>query len=152
MIGAVFRKRVRFVTLSDLFGNYRMLDLALDTFETIKVRRDSVPLGAVREALEHLEQGGVLAIFPEGTRASSFGEIPLAAGAAWLAVRTKVPLVPIAIMGADRVLGIDNRLRRGRIKVAVGPALQPDGVGRAAVDDLTGRWAAWIEKTLTSPS
>ncbi|CAN5311264.1 lysophospholipid acyltransferase family protein [soil metagenome] len=148
MIGAAFGKRVRFVTLADLFGNYRLLDLALETFETIRVRRGSVPLGAVRQALEHLGDDGVVAIFPEGTRSSRFGALPFAAGAAWLAVRAQVPLVPVSISGTERVLGIDNKLRRGRVKVIVGPPLRPDGSGRPAVDRLTQRWVEWVSESL----
>jgi hypothetical protein len=75
IVGGVFRRRVRFLTLGDLFGNYRLLDLALRTFEVIEVRRGAIPLGALRQALDHLGEGGVVAVFPEGTRAWRFGEI-----------------------------------------------------------------------------
>lgn len=148
MVGAALGTRVRFVTLSDLFGKYRLLDLTLDTFESIKVRRGSIPLGPVRQALNHLAEGGVIAIFPEGTRGQRFGDLPFAAGAAWLAVRGKVPLVPVAIAGTERVLGVDNRLHRGRITVFVGPALYAEETGRLAVDELTRQWAAWIKTRL----
>lgn len=148
MVGAAYRRRMRFLSLIDLFGNYRILDLALKTFEVIEVRRASIPLRALRQALDHLGQGGVVAVFPEGTRSRWFGNKPFALGAAWLALRAQVPLVPIAIGGTDRVLGADNKLRRGRISVFVGPALYPEGSGREAAQDLTERWAAWISSRL----
>ena len=111
-----------------------------------------VDLGAtLSEAIacgDHLAQGGVVAVFPEGTRAWRFGDKPVALGAAWLALRADVPLVPIAIGGTDKVLGVDNKLRRGRIKVFVGPALIPEGRGRQAAKDLTERWAEWIRSRL----
>lgn len=149
MVAAAYRRRIRFLTLIDLFGNYRALDLALKTFEVIEVRRASIPLGALRQALDHLTEGGVVAVFPEGTRAWRFGDKPVALGAAWLALRANVPLVPIAIVGTENVLGVDNKLRRGRISVYVGPALHPEGRGRAASQDLTKRWAKWISSRLT---
>lgn len=148
MVGAAYRRRIRFLSLVDLFGNYRALDLALKTFEVIEVKRGSIPLRALRQALDHLAQGGVVAVFPEGTRAWRFGDKPVALGAAWLALRADVPLVPIAIGGTDKVLGVDNRLRRGRINVFVGPALIPEGRGRQAAHDLTVRWAEWIRSRL----
>ncbi len=148
MVGAAYRRRMRFLSLIDLFGNYRILDLALKTFEVIEVRRGSIPLRALRQALDHLGQGGVVAVFPEGTRSRRFGDKPFALGAAWLALRAQVPLVPIAIGGTERVLGADNKLRRGRISVFVGPALYPEGSGREAAQDLTERWAAWISSRL----
>jgi len=149
MIGAAFGNRVRFVTLADLFGKFRLLDFALNTFETIKVKRGVIPLAAVRQALDHLADGGVVAVFPEGTRGWRFGDLPLAGGAAWLAARAKVPLVPMAIAGTDRVLGVDNRLHRGHITVTVGPPMCAEGSGRSAVDELTTKWAQWIAKSLT---
>ena len=149
MVAAAYRRRIRFLTLIDLFGNYRALDFALNTFEVIEVRRGAIPLRALRQALEHLAEGGVVAVFPEGTRAWRFGEKPIALGAAWLALRAKVPLVPIAIAGTENVLGVDNKLRRGRINVHVGPALHPEGRGRQAAQDLSERWTMWISSRLT---
>jgi 1-acyl-sn-glycerol-3-phosphate acyltransferase len=90
-----------------------------------------------------------VAIFPEGTRAWHFGDKPVALGAAWLALRAKVPLVPIAIAGTEKVLGVDNKLRRGRINAFVGPALYPEGSGREAAQELTERWAEWIRSRLS---
>ena len=148
IVGGVFRRRIRFLTLGELFGNYRLLDLALKTFEVIEVRRGVIPLGPLRQALDHLGEGGVVAVFPEGTRVDRFGDKPIALGAAWLAVRARVPLVPIAIAGTGEVLGIDNKLHRGRIRVSVGPAMYPEGTRRKAVEELTQRWAEWVESQL----
>ncbi|MGH8957453.1 MAG: lysophospholipid acyltransferase family protein [Acidimicrobiia bacterium] len=152
MVSAAYRRRIRFLTLIDLFGNYRMLDLALQTFEVIEVRRGSIPLRALRQALDHLGAGGVVAVFPEGTRAWRFGDKPVAIGAAWLAMRVQVPLVPIAILGTGEVLGVDNKLHRGRIRVFVGPPLYPEGNGRPAAEHLSRRWSEWIESRLETES
>jgi 1-acyl-sn-glycerol-3-phosphate acyltransferase len=143
LVGAAYGHRQRFLTLVDLFGNYRLLDWTLRTFEVIEVRRGSVPLGPIRTAIGYLRAGGVVSVFPEGIRAVRFGDVPLRRGAAWLAVRTGVPLVAVAVIGTGEVLGTDNRLHRGRIRIVVGPSLRP-GEGPHAVDDLHRRWAAWI--------
>lgn len=148
LVGSGYGRRVRFVTLADLFGNYRLLDWALHLFEVIRVRRGKVPLGAIREALAHLAEGGVVAVFPEGRRVVRFGDFPLQRGAAWLAVRAKVPLVAVAITGTDQVLGLDNKWRRGRATLVIGPTLFPDGTGRPAIDDLMRRWTDWITQTI----
>ena len=50
----------------------------------------------------------------------------------------------MAAIGTDRVLGIDNKLHRGRVRIKIGPTFYPEGSGRAAVDDLTERWSDWI--------
>jgi len=149
LVGAVYGKRARFIALIDLFGNHKPLDWALGAWEAITVRRGAVPLGTVRQCLAHLESGGVVGLFPEGIRVERFGDAGFKPGAAWLAARTGVPLVAVTVKGTDQVFGIDNKLRKGRVEVIVGPALHPIGTDRAAVDDLTRRWAEWVGQTLT---
>lgn len=144
LVGAALGTKVRFLALVDLFGNYRWLDYALELFDAIPLERGVVPLGPMRAALDHLSDGGVVALFPEGTRRWEFDPGRLRPGAAWLAARLGVPLVPVAIVGTDRVLGVDNRLQRGRVRVTVGPPLLGAGADRAAVDSLIERWGLWV--------
>jgi 1-acyl-sn-glycerol-3-phosphate acyltransferase len=144
LVGAVYGSRVRFIGLIDLFGHNHLVDWTIDAFETIPVKRGTVPLATVRESLAHLSRGGVIGVFPEGVRVDRFGDAGFKRGAAWLASRAGVPLVAVAVLGSDRVLGVDNKLHRGRIQVVVGPALHPTGTDRASIDDLTGRWARWV--------
>ena len=59
-----------------------------------------------------------------------------------------VPLVPIAIEGTDRVMGIDNRLQRGSVRIAIGPALHPDPAAADPVAGLMDRWRRWIDNRL----
>lgn len=148
LVAAALPGKTRFLGLQDLFGNYRLVDFALDTFDVIPLSRGVVPLGPVRTALRHLGSGGVVGLFPEGTRHWEFERSRAKQGAAWLATRTGVPIVPVAITGSDRVLGVDNKLHTGRIEVVVGDPLIATGSGRPAVEDLTRRWGAWVTDTL----
>lgn len=152
LIGALLRRKVRFLALDDLFGNYRLVDRALTAFDVVPLKRGVVPLGPMRTALAHLSDGGVVGLFPEGTRTWDFDPERVRPGAAWLAVREGVPLVPIAITGTDRILGVDNRLRAGRVRIAVGPPLLGDGTDRAAVEELSRRWSGWIAERLAVTS
>lgn len=148
LVAAALRGEIRFLGLQDLFGNYRFVDLALNSFDVIPLSRGVVPLGPLRTALSHLEGGGVVGLFPEGTRHWDFEQSRAKHGAAWLAARTEVPIVPVAISGSDRVLGVDNKLHTGRIEVVIGDPLHATGGGRSAVEDLTRRWGAWVTDTL----
>lgn len=148
LIAAAFRRKIRFLALKDLFGNYRWVDFALNSFDVIPLRRGTVPLGPVRTALDYLSAGGVVGLFPEGTRHREFDPNRARPGAAWLATRTDLPLVPVAVAGTERVLGPDNRLHYGQIRVTVGPVLRRSGLERADIDDLTARWAEWVAVTL----
>jgi len=151
LIGGVFGEKIRFLALQDLFGNHRWVDFALEAFDVIPIRRGVTPVGAIRDALDHLDRDGVLGLFPEGTRHPSFDPRRARHGAAWLATHAGVPLVPVAISGTQRVLGVDNHLHIGRIRVVVGPAMRGAGDERPAIKDLTRRWGRWVADSLESP-
>lgn len=148
LIGAVYSRPIRFIGLSDLYGHYRVVDFFLDAYQVIPVTRGTVPLAAMRESLRHLQAGGVVGVFPEGTRHDVFDPADALPGAAWLSLRAGVPLVCAAVRGSEVVLGVENQLRRGRIEVVVGPALVGDGRSRMVVHDLTWQWGEWVAKTL----
>lgn len=149
LIGAAFGTKIRFLALQGLFGHYRWVDLALRAFDVIPLRRGVVPLGPVREALNHVHEGGAVGLFPEGTRHWDFDPRRAKHGAAWLATRAKVPLIPVALQGTQQVLGVDNRLRSGRVKITVGSPLRGDADSRPEVERLTSRWADWLATTLS---
>lgn len=150
LVGTVLRRKIRFLALADLFGNYRWLDFALAAVDVIPLKRGVIPLGPMRAALGHLASGGVVGLFPEGTRHRSFEPTRSRPGAAWLAARAGVPLIPVAVTGTDKVLGVGSRLHTGRIRVAVGPALHPAGSDRTAVEDLMSRWCRWVSDQLAA--
>ena len=96
-------------------------------------------IGATRRVSAVLASGGVLAIAGEGRiHASEHELLPLQEGPAYFALRSHVPLVPVAISGTSWL-----RLGR-RIRVVVGEPLPATGrPTRDAVNDLTARcWTA----------
>lgn len=96
-------------------------------------------IDATRRVSAVIGSGGVVAIAGEGRIHASERELlPLSEGAAYFALRSGVPLVPIAINGTSW-LAFGRRVR-----VRVGPSLVPTGrPSREAVDALTADcWAA----------
>ena len=132
---------IRFLALDDLFGVHRLLDWLITGFGAIPIPRTRRPIRAVRTALAALEAGEVVGVFPEATRVSHWGTLPPKRGAAWLAKRAGVPLVPVAVIGTGVGFGLENRIRRAKIRVIVGAPIDPK-VGD--VDSLTRRWAEWV--------
>jgi 1-acyl-sn-glycerol-3-phosphate acyltransferase len=85
------------------------------------VRRGERDREAQRTALRILEGGGILFMFPEGTRSRDAVLGEGRPGAALLALRTAAPLLPIAAVGTERLLPPGARLpRRHRVRVRVG--------------------------------
>ncbi|MGV9357161.1 lysophospholipid acyltransferase family protein [Streptomyces misionensis] len=117
----------------------------------LKVDRAAADRTAITDALGVLAAGGVLGIFPEGTRGE--GDFAsLRAGLAYFAVRSGAPIVPVAVMGSsDRPGRLIKALPplRSRVDVVFGdPFDAGDGSGRRtrrALDEATER----IQKQLT---
>ncbi|MFE0514150.1 lysophospholipid acyltransferase family protein [Streptomyces sp. NPDC058964] len=118
----------------------------------LKVDRETTDRTAIARALGVLEAGGVLGIFPEGTRGE--GDFAsLRAGLAYFAVRGGAPIVPVAVLGSSETR---SRLTKGlpplrsRVDVVFGDPFEAgDGSGRRtrkALDEATER----IQKQLTA--
>ncbi|MEV5090143.1 lysophospholipid acyltransferase family protein [Streptomyces griseoincarnatus] len=142
------------------------LDPFLTGIGQLKVDRHSTDRTAIARALGVLKQGGVLGIFPEGTRGEGdFASIR--AGLAYFAVRSGAPIVPVAVLGSsDRPGRLTKALPplRSRVDVVFGDpfdavegARSPDTGGgrqaggsgrrtRKALDEATAR----IQKQLTA--
>jgi 1-acyl-sn-glycerol-3-phosphate acyltransferase len=74
-----------------------------------------------------IEDGWNLVIFPEGGRSPDGWFQAMRGGAAYLAVRTGRPLVPVHLQGTWRILPKDGaRLRRGRTRITFGTPLVAD--------------------------
>lgn len=112
---------------------------------TILRRTGQIPVdasgrSALAAALEELKRGGVVGIFPEGSRGR--GDLMSArAGAAWLALGSGATVVPVAVLGTRRTgEGVSHvpGLRR-RLHVEFGPGItvaRRAGVsGRVALEE-----------------
>lgn len=126
------------------------------------VRRGEADLGAVRTACRVVQDGGVLMMFPEGTR-SRTGYLGAGhPGTALIARRTGAPIVPVAITGTERIRwpGIFVRPRSvARIRVTVGEPFTLEG-GRHAdaetlqrdVEEIMARIAALLPAEYLPPA
>jgi 1-acyl-sn-glycerol-3-phosphate acyltransferase len=107
-------------------------------FERTRINRRS---GDQAAAL--IDDGWSMLIFPEGGRSPDGWGQPFRGGAAYLASRCDVPVVPVHIDGTSRILRKGKTLPTpSTVKVTFGPALRPDEGEDAR------RFAARIEKAV----
>lgn len=105
-----------FLAKSELYaGPWRRV---LDFAHQIPVRRHTPDRTALRRALEVLAAGGVLGVFPEGTRGAGHLET-VQHGIGYLAVKAGCPIVPVACLGTADALPKGARVPRWRAQVDV---------------------------------
>ena len=83
------------------------------------VRRGAGDLEAFKTAKQVLDDGRILVIFPEGTRSPTGALQPAKEGATVLAVRSGAPIVPIAVVGSQRLWGKGKRIPRIGSRVTI---------------------------------
>lgn len=108
-----------------------------------------------RAGLEALRRGEVIGLFPEATISRSFLLKDFKTGAARLAMRAEVPLVPMVTWGGQRMFTKDHPrdFRRGRtISIKVGEPLRPARADNAeeVMAELRSRMAALLDEVQRS--
>jgi 1-acyl-sn-glycerol-3-phosphate acyltransferase len=92
-----------------------------------------------------LQSGMSLMIFPEGGRAEHGQMTPFQSGAAFMAIKAQVPLVPIALIGTYEMLPIHTyHLTPRPLKIIVGEPIPTLGLTTRDADAVTGRLFAAI--------
>ena len=113
---------ITFVAKEELFRSL-FLRLWLRWAGSLPLRRD----GKVREkqrilesARRALEEGSILGMFPEGVRSHDGKLRKGKAGPAVIASKTNVPVLPVGVIGTDKIHGISWLWKRPRIVVKIG--------------------------------
>jgi len=152
VVGIAAERPIRYLAVDELFGRSRFFDGLTQWLGAIPMSRTRVPLGALRLALAELRDGGSVGLFPEGVRVWTWGEVEPKRGAAWLALRAGVPLVPIAIAGTDQAMGRGaTRISRAAMAATVCEPVDPaDHTGRDGAAAMTAEWARRIDAALDS--
>lgn len=112
-------RQAHFMAKRELW-DIRWLGWALDQFWAFPVRRGEADRASIQTATELLKAGELVGIFPEGTRKhEGMGEAQQ--GAAFIALRAGVPIVPIGIVGTDKIKPRGQRFMRfPRVTIAYG--------------------------------
>ena len=151
LIPLVTPRRVSFLAKQEYFARGGLKQFATRTFLT-GIDAIPVPRGGYRAAQESLEtalrvlkDGGAFGIHPEGSRSRDGRLYRGRTGVAWLAIASGAPVVPVALLGTERIQPVGARMPRpGKLVVRFGEPLRftppPDGrqgpARRPATDEI----------------
>lgn len=115
----------------------------------IDVANPHASLASLSVGVKALRAGMPLFVFPEGGRTLT-GELqPFLSGAAYLAIRAQVPLVPVALHGVYDLLPIHtHHFYPGELTLCVGEPIETHGMTVRQAEALTARLRAAIEEML----
>ena len=136
---AITKRRMRYMGKAQFFrpAPFGWFCKALGAFP---VNRDTIDREALRRCLDILANGEALVIFPEGTRKLGSAVEGLFEGAAYLALKSQLPVVPLGIGGTERALGKGMRwIRPRRCSVVVGEPIAPPTLQSAVANRTTIR-------------
>lgn len=155
-IALATRRVPRFMGKSELFeGRWGKTFVGLGAFP---VRRGAADAEALETARVILRQGGLLSLFPEGTRVTDPETLGTPKrGAARLALETGAPLVPCAITGTDHIW-LGPLPKPKRVQLAFAPPIPvseleatPEAAGELVDDELWPQIEGEFQRLRTRP-
>jgi len=128
-LGCSTDRVVHYMAKEELFKK-PVLKQLITALAAFPVKRGKVDRNALRLAAKYLENGEVLGLFPEGTRSKTKELGSFLPGASLFALRAGAPIVPVALIGTDRILG-------GRVTVKIGePLTYPEYYGEKLGEEI----------------
>ena len=118
----------------------------------INTENPRATLSSLGGGVKALRAGMPLFVFPEGSRTPNGDLQVFLAGAAFLAIRAQVPLIPVALSGVYDLLPIHTRhFYPGDLVLSVGEPIDTTGMTLRQADELTTRLRSTIAGMLGRP-
>jgi 1-acyl-sn-glycerol-3-phosphate acyltransferase len=128
VLGLPLTRPLNYVARSTLF--LPILGAFIRSVGGFPIQREGMGASGLKETLKRLRAGGIVTLFPEGTRSADGELAELKSGIAVLASRARVPIVPAAIAGTFEAWPRSRKFPRSHpIWVHYGPAIQPEELG-----------------------
>lgn len=101
-----------------------------------RVYKTIVVNGAVDKALEAIEEGDIVGVFPEGTRTRDGRIKRIYPGAAIIALKTGYTVIPVGVRGSFEAFGV-NRVfpKPHKVSIKVGKPFNFERIDGALIDD-----------------
>ncbi|MFM1841316.1 MAG: hypothetical protein RLZZ490_47 [Cyanobacteriota bacterium] len=124
-LSCAMARPVAFMAKEELF-EVPMLGQAIRLYGAYPVKRGSGDRGALRAAMNALEDGWLVGIFLEGTRTEDGRIHEPKLGAAMIAAKAQVPLIPVGLIGVERIFQAESKFPHAvPLTIHIGPAIAP---------------------------
>jgi 1-acyl-sn-glycerol-3-phosphate acyltransferase len=125
MLSAGITRPLAFMAKEDLF-RVPVLKQLISAYGAYPVKRGTGDRGAIRAAIHSIEQGWGVGVFLQGTRTKDGRVTEPKAGAALIAAKAQVPLIPMSINGTDKIFQENSKFPRPvEITIHIGQAIAP---------------------------
>jgi 1-acyl-sn-glycerol-3-phosphate acyltransferase len=147
-------RRIRFMGKQEVW-KYRPIGWFVSALGAFPVNRGTADREALNRCITVLAGGEPLVLFPEGERKDGPLVHPLFDGAAYVAARAGVPIVPVGIGGSAEVMPRHAKfIHPHKVCVVIGPPIHVDGVAdpgtrripRAAVKAATEQLSLELQR------
>ncbi len=130
------RRPLNFMARLTLF--FPVLACLMRSVGAFPIQREGIGASGMKETLRRLRAGGIVTLFPEGTR-SPDGELgPLKAGIAVLVTRAGVPVVPVGLAGLFEVWPRTRPFPLGHpVRIHFGAAIYPEELSGMETQAIT---------------
>lgn len=88
-------RTIRFLIAEVLYNKNKVLGLFLNLIGGIRVDRDAKSFDFVSHALEVLDKGGTVGVFPQGRLPLKGIQFPFTVSTAFIALHTQAPIIPV---------------------------------------------------------
>lgn len=130
LLSSAMGRPVAFMAKDELF-QVPLLSQTIRLYGAYPVKRGSGDRGAIRAALTALEGGWLVGVFLEGTRTADARIFSPKLGAAMIATKAQVPLIPVSLWGTEHILKSGSALPRSvPITIRIGEAIAPPKVAK----------------------
>ena len=147
IVSNCLRRPVAYMAKQELF-EIPVLAQAIKLYGAYPVSRGSADRNAIRAALECLENGWAVGVFLEGTRTPDGKIADPKKGAALLAAKGKVPLLPVSLWGSEKILAKCSSIPRSvPLTIRIGAVIDPpNSTSKSELESVTQKCAAVINE------
>ena len=152
LLSGYLPRKIDWIAMAELFGT-KWSKVGFTWLDVIPVDRHGDDRQALRTAIKRLEAGRMIGIFPEGGirdgEHSILSGAEMREGAFLLAAKAGCPVVPVVILGSERLYNRRNWLswRRAKVYIAIGDPIFPTEGGRKQLrNDTAAALIRWKDK------